>query len=1139
MAASSVSDYPQLQKIITPSQRIVYLCGTGVSMSLGTHGLSWVNWISAGKEYLDKEDQEILDNKLGSWKTDELIGAATFLLEKTKVNNNYVSFMNKTVGSLHPSNQSYSDTFRRIWRSGDLIATTNYDLIIEEALNSSYVTYSKSADVLSVIKGNENKVIHLHGVYDSLHGTDDIVADESQYKKIIENEGAQFIQNLIGTYPLVIVGCGGTVEDPNLSSFMNFIIEKLGVTSVPYFYLLKKGDSVPNLPSNAMPVFYGEQYNDLVDFLTEISVLRLRNRAGLKRLVSVNPYIEHPLATSAFGRMHFSNGFNEFVGREEEINKLNQFLEKDNQLSWWSVLGEGGIGKSRLILEWLRKMPYNWFGYFSHKNPEEASKFTPFTDSVIVFDYILGNEEKCANTISAYIDVFKDTRYKLRVIIVERNQGLNASDWLKKTVRGMDSSHRVVFEAGKYGEPIVLSELSANEEVDYIDRYLQRYLPLLPTTDFIQNCKSDIIKTSQTIEDEFRSIMIPSCYRPLYLSIYTEVWVHKEGSLTFESIEDLLSEYLNKEEERWKLILQDDTLVDSYLRLLAIACAIEHFNITDVYGDNYLEDDAKKLIEYLDTKSGKPGADNVFEDLFISMDELEEDDEDDLIATTIFKLNQETFESDSNDTGIITWDEDERFAFFTPYIKLSADPTEVYLQMLANANIAEDDELEELKRIREERIKHVESLPDHAWIIEPVLPDIIKEFIVSYVVNDRDIASFTKLARSNSILGLSEFLVRALEDWKEKTIFQKMAVIPPDEMLNYFEYYISIMIRIEAVNDISAVEQALIESDPLFSKFEMELWRRIAVVLTDRGEVKRLYDSGCRFLDYINSIESIVSIRDEVADVVEAYSVGLYNADMPDSFGDYLSKCDKLIEIVPDNILLGEVMCANYRRLMHLRLYHSINANIFLEWAKIQEYIERYNCQETMCRDSMESAHELMMALCRNQDLNKLRLLETSLENIFAKRNMVETAEIAALCSANIFSITYMKTQAVVHEEYEKVKNYYNEYPYSKHIMAAYLSTSKEMFLSSSSYKKVPDKLLEDAKMWALQYPEDIEFPEGYFGLLLAQLEYAQAHDMINEQQRIFKEMKAVAERTDYSEYQESNDMFATVRMLQILYGYY
>lgn len=86
--------------------------------------------------------------------------------------------------------------------------------------------------------------IHLHGMYDERDGIDNIIADYIQYQTILRNSGAQFIQNLIGTNPIIIVGCGGTMEDPNLSGFMSFAYEKLGTSDIPYFYLMKSGDTI-------------------------------------------------------------------------------------------------------------------------------------------------------------------------------------------------------------------------------------------------------------------------------------------------------------------------------------------------------------------------------------------------------------------------------------------------------------------------------------------------------------------------------------------------------------------------------------------------------------------------------------------------------------------------------------------------------------------------------------------------------------------------------------------------------------------------------------------------------------------------------------------------------------------------------
>ena len=64
MPAVPVEHYPQLLSAVTQSEKIVYLCGAGASMSLGEHQLSWTRWLLAGKSYLTETEQHNLLNSI-------------------------------------------------------------------------------------------------------------------------------------------------------------------------------------------------------------------------------------------------------------------------------------------------------------------------------------------------------------------------------------------------------------------------------------------------------------------------------------------------------------------------------------------------------------------------------------------------------------------------------------------------------------------------------------------------------------------------------------------------------------------------------------------------------------------------------------------------------------------------------------------------------------------------------------------------------------------------------------------------------------------------------------------------------------------------------------------------------------------
>ena len=734
MPARNISEYPQLLNAIHSAEKIVYLCGAGASMSLGSHRLSWTNWIAEGRKYLTIPEQNELNLKIGSWTAEELIDAATFLLGKLKSSGAYQTFMNQTIGALHPVNTEFKEALCKVWRAGDLIATTNYDTQIEETLNAKGVSYECPAEILSIIRSTaENKVIHLHGMYDERDGIDNIIAD-----------------------------------------------------------------------------------------------------------------------------------------------------------------------------------------------------------------------------------------------------------------------------------------------------YVQ--------------------------------------------------------------------------------------------------------------GTNYLAEDCNRLISFFDARSGRPGADNLFEDLFVSVSEQEDDPAQPTLFELLYQqMDKEPQKAESGGSSK-SLDQDEKFSLLAPYVKLSADPQEVYLNMRVRGGVATEEEKQKLIQLQNQRTQKEKMLPDHAWLMEPCFPDVINEYIVDYVVNVRDAERFAKLVKSNSVMGFAKFISLALDDWPESDVFQKIAITPPDEELNDSEYYLGLMSRISAIKDIAAVEDVLLEREPIFQRYELELWRRIAIVLTDRGDIRRLYNSGLKYIRFLKEISEKVTIRDEAVDAIEAYCVGLHNAEAVDEYGAFLKKCGELTQLLADNKRIAVICCQNYGRLMHLRLYKNVNAEIQEEWNAIVEILKQCNYDEDVYKNVLDAVEEYFRTLVQRKKEDKLFELERFMAQVYEENGRCEAAEVAALCLANLYNSGGHRK--ITPDEYETIKKYLQKFPESMHIRAAFIIASEAIYSPSAEYKRVPDKIINKAKQWSEQYPKKIEFQEAYFGLLFSRLKYAQAQDMRNEQRRVYREMKTVAERANYSEYNESNQLMESVDILHRVFGY-
>lgn len=78
-----------------------------------------------------------------------------------------------------------------------------------------------------------------------------------------------------------------------------------------------------------------------------------------------------------------------------------------------------------------------------------------------------------------------------------------------------------------------------------------------------------------------------------------------------------------------------------------------------------------------------------------------------------------------------SFDQDEKFSLLAPYVKLSADPQEVYLNMRVRGGVATEEEKQKLIQLQNQRTQKEKMLPDHAWLMEPCFPDVINEYTLT------------------------------------------------------------------------------------------------------------------------------------------------------------------------------------------------------------------------------------------------------------------------------------------------------------------------------------------------------------------------------------------------------------------------
>lgn len=1034
----NLSTYPQLQSVLRQDKPIVYLCGAGLSMALGGHEYGWENWIAAARGYMSAAESSELKSLLNLPAENALIKAAGYALQKTKQHETYHDYMNATIGSLAVSNNSLASSFQAINRCGDYIATTNYDLLIEQATGLDSYTYTQSGDILKALKGDaERKVIHLHGLYDPDCGVDDIIADSNQYNSIIANQGAQFIQNLLSTNTIIVIGCGATLDDPNLAGFLSFTQKQLGM-SVPYFYLCKGNASGAGiaLPDNSIPIFYGDNYNNLSGFLNEIVLYRI-NHLAFSEAIRVNPYADSEKKGSAYGRLHFSNEFSRFTGRMDELEKLNAFISYDQALCWWAVTGEGGYGKSRLLLEWLKRLPNDWFGFFGETNLEsinEYDKFKPFNNTVIVLDYILGNESACARIISTMYMNFAETPYKLRIVLVDRFYNDNKIGWHDTLLNGLKPQAKVKFIGNCYsGErlvPLQIGRLLDCDERKHIENYLRSYIEILDNTAG-RKYAACLEETASLIYEKFCSSLGWEYRRPLFFNIYVEVWISKGGMLDVQNARDLLGQFLEKEAKRWFLRLRGDKqLLYAYQILLAFAAASQLYVLQDELG--IYREYSERLLRFVESEKVAGKRKKSLDDLFM----------------------------------------------YQEYVRDSERAGEPPVQLT---------------------------------ILSPEYPDIILEFIVDYYIDSECWIAFAQEVRDYENVWFNMFLVRGMEDFPDTEAFVEMYFAPLKDPKDTFGFTIAALSYVREFAErgkLSGIVDTLSTAgmSKEFGVFELELWRRISVVYSERQEYERLHLAGFQFADFIRQRKHISAVIENAPEVIEGFCSELLNAQQFEFCAKLVGRFDK---IAYDGYI-ATVCSSAYYHLINNQIHYGCTENLTAHLKGIFQHLSSYSEDDDIIDYFVNATDQISEVIRRNDDVALLNRLVPIVEKAYDRSSNQRIAEVLAISEASrFFNSIADDNLRLAHKSHKRVDDLFQIYANNEDVIYAYASVTS--FTLLEKLKQISDTELNQFKSWKDRYPERVCFLEAYGRVLL--VKWFNMTDACEEESAkpIFKEIEDVA----------------------------
>jgi len=294
------------QRIVEKPRDVVVVLATGVTIGalrgspLGALA-SWQGLLESGirraRELgrMPPADAERLRDILRGDDTEQWIAAAeeVTLAFGGREGGEFRRWLRETVGRFAEDirDSAVVDALRTLSDHGVLLATVNYDGILEAATGLPPVTWRQGSRVERLIRGDEPGILHLHGYWEE---PSSLVFGARSYEDVVGDEHArEALRSMRMQKTFVLIGHGAGLADPNWGSFLRWTEQLFSASEYRHYRLVCEQDrediQAEHPPAQRLfALSYGHEHRDLGPFLRSLAPAKLPASSEKTVIILVN-----------------------------------------------------------------------------------------------------------------------------------------------------------------------------------------------------------------------------------------------------------------------------------------------------------------------------------------------------------------------------------------------------------------------------------------------------------------------------------------------------------------------------------------------------------------------------------------------------------------------------------------------------------------------------------------------------------------------------------------------------------------------------------------------------------------------------------------------------------------------------------